>query len=496
MVTNEQVRRMRQKIMQGKTQEAAAAAAGMSVRTARTWQQGPVPSEMVGERTWRTRGDPFAGVWDEVIVPLLQQDTGRKLQATTVLDWLEERSPGSYNHGQLRTLQRRLRDWRALRGPEREVYFQQTHPPGREAQVDFTHCDVLGVTIEGQPFRHLLFEFILSYSGWRDVGLAFGETFEALAEGLQQALWDLGGVPEVVRSDNLSAATHELKRQRGRVLNDRFRAVLDHYGLQSTRINPRASHENGVVEQAHRRLKSAMEQALVIRASSDFPSVEAYRTFVAIVVDKQNQRVHVQQKLEEERAHLRPLPSAPILACSIYQARVHRWSTIRVSGRTYTVPARLIGHEVEARVYAHRVEVVYKGHVVAELERLRGEDRVRVDYRHLIGSLVRKPGAFARYRYREHLFPTSIFRRAYVELSLWRGERADVEYLRILHLAATTMETVVERVLVQLLESGEPFDYTAVRDLAAPSRPPTPELAALSPPDLRVYDALLQGVTG
>ena len=482
-------------MMRGKTQEAAAAAAGMSVRTARTWQRGPLPAEMTGERTWRTRGDPFVGVWDEVIVPLLQQDTGRKLQATTVLEWLEERSPGRYSQGQLRTLQRRLRDWRALHGPEREVFFPQTHPPGREAQLDFTHCDALGVTIEGQPFRHLLFEFILSHSGWRDVELASGETFEALVDGLQQALWNLGGVPEVVRTDNLSAATHDLRRQRGRVLNDRFRAVLDHYGLQSTRINPRSSHENGVVEQAHRRLKSAMEQALVIRGSRDFPSVEAYRTFVSTVVNKQNQRAHVQHKLEEERAHLRPLPSAPIPSCSVYRARVLRWSTIRVAGRTYTVPARLIGHEVEARVYARRVEVVYKGHVVAELERLRGEDRVRVDYRHVIESLVRKPGAFARYRYREHLFPTSIFRKAYVALSRWRGERADVEYVRVLHLAATTMETVVERVLAQLLEAGEPFDYVVVRDLAAPSRPPTPELTALSPPDLGVYDALLQGVT-
>ena len=495
MVTGEQVRRMRQKLMQGKTQEAAAAATGMSVRTARTWQRGPMPSEMESRRTWRTRGDPFVGVWDEVIVPLLQQDIGRKLEATTVLEWLEERYPGRYGRGQLRTLQRRLRDWRALHGSGREVFFSQVHPPGREAQLDFTHAGTLGVTIDGQPFRHLLFELVLSYSGWRDVELAFGETFEALVEGLQQALWNLGGVPGVVRSDNLSAATHDLKRQRGRMLNDRFRSVLDHYGLQSTRINPRASHENGVVEQAHRRLKGALEQALVIRGSRDFPGVEAYRAFVAIVVDKLNQRAHVQRKLEEERAHLRPLPSAPIPACSVYQARVHRWSTIRVSGRTYTVPARLIGHEVEARVYAHRVDVVYKGHVVAGLERLLGEERIRVDYRHVIASLVRKPGAFTRYRYREHLFPTSIFRQAHVALARWRGERADVDYLRVLHLAATTMEAVVERVLAQLLEAGEPFDYTAVRDLAAPSRPPAPELAKLSPPDLRVYDGLLQGVT-
>jgi hypothetical protein len=479
--------------MGGKRQEAAAAAAGMSVRTARTWQRGPMPSASPRQRTWRTRGDPFGDVWDEVIVPLLRQDAGRKLEATTLLALLEEHYPGRYSGRQLRTLQRRLRDWRALHGPEQEVFFSQVHPPGREAQMDFTHAAKLGVTIDGQLFRHLLFEFVLSYSGWRAVGLAFGETFEALVDGLQRALWDLGGVPDVVRSDNLSAATHDLKRQRGRVLNDRFRAVLDHYGLKNTRINPRASHENGIA--AHRRLKGTIEQALIIRGSRDFPTVEAYRAFIARVVDKQNQRAHVQQRLEEERAHLRPLPPAPIPACTVYRARVHQWSTVRVAGRTYTVPARLIGHEVEARVYARRVDVVHKGHVVAELERLRGDDRIRIDYRHVIGSLVRKPGAFARYRYREHLFPTPVFRRAYTALSRWRGQRGDVDYLRILHLAATTMEAVVERVLARLLDVGDPFDYTAVRDLAAPPRSPAPELAALSPPDLRVYDQLLQGVS-
>lgn len=140
------------------------------------------------------------------------------------------------------------------------------------------------------------------------------------------------------------------------------------------------------------------------------------------------------------------------------------------------------------------MEVIYKGQVVTVLERLRGEDHVRVDYRHLVGSLVRKPGAFARYRYREHLFPTPVFRQAYAALTRWRGERADVEYVRILHLAATTMETAVERALAHLLDAGDPFDYVTVRAMAMPPRPQAPGLAALSAPDLRVYDALVQGV--
>ena len=204
--------------MEGKSQQASAAASGMSVRTARTWQRGRLPSEKKGKRRWRTRPDPFAGVWAEEVEPLLRSDVEGALKATTILGWLEERHPGRFSMSQLRTLQRRLRDWRALSGPDREVYFEQAHPPGREAQMDFTHCGELGVTVGGEPLGHLLFHFVLSHSGWRYVDLAYGETFAALVKGMQGALWELGGVPEVVRTDNLSAATHELKGSGGRAL--------------------------------------------------------------------------------------------------------------------------------------------------------------------------------------------------------------------------------------------------------------------------------------
>ncbi len=118
------------------------------------------------------------------------------------------------------------------------MYFQQDHPPGREAQVDFTHCSGLGVTIGGEPFRHLLFHLVLSHSGWSYAEVCFGETFAALVKGLQGALWELGGVPRVVRTDNLSAATHELRDSRGRAINASYEAVLAHYGVEATRNQP------------------------------------------------------------------------------------------------------------------------------------------------------------------------------------------------------------------------------------------------------------------
>ena len=196
------------------------------------------------------------------------------------------------------------------------------------------------MTVGGEPFDHLLFQFVLSHSGWRYAEVSYRETFSALVSGLQGALWELGAVPEVVRTDNLSAATHELRDSGGRDFNESYQAILDHYGLKATRTNPRSSHENGVAEQGHRRLKDAIAQALVLRGSSDFESVEAYTRFVRRIVDKRNRLV--KEKMTREYPHLNSLPSAPVPEYVSYRARVRKWSTIRVVNRTYSVPSRLI----------------------------------------------------------------------------------------------------------------------------------------------------------
>lgn len=488
MVTNEQVRLLRQKQMENKTQEAAAAAAGMSVRTARKWQSGPLPSKRRAERDWRTRPDPFAVVWETEVVPLLRADSEGELEATTVLEELERRHPGEYGPDKLRTLQRRLRDYRAMEGPERTVIFPQEHVPGREGAIDFTDCTELGVTIGGEASPHLLFLFTLSYSGWVWVCRAVSETFEALSRGIQGALWALGGVPQVLRSDNLSAATHELASG-GRELTARYRDLLVHYDLKSSRIQAGESHENGVAEKANEVVKRGLRQALVLRGSRDFASEAVYDEFVKEVVHKVRNR-HVEDALKEDRARLHALPAQPVPLYTSYRPTVRKWSTIQVGGRTYSVPSRLIGYEVEARQYAEVIEVYYRGHLVETMPRLRGDKGHRIDYRHVIWSLVKKPGAFARYRYREDLFPSLVFRRAYDALRESRGERAEVEYVRILHLAASTMESTVEQVLATLLERGQALDYEAVQKLAAPVVPSVPEVAVPAP-DLRQYDALL-----
>lgn len=494
MVTDGQVKLLRYKLMEGKTQEGAAASAGMSVRTARRWREGGLlPSQRVAApRSWRTRHDPFAGIWEAEVVPLLEKDEEGVFEAARLFEELQERHPGRFSPGQLRTLQRRIRDWKAVRGPARQVIFPQVHPPGREAVVDFTHASDLGVTLAGQPLAHLLFTFKLSFSGWSWVRVAFGETFEALVEGVQGALWALGGVPEVLRHDNLSAATHELKRSGGRALTERFRGVLEHYGLRSTRIRPGESHENGVAERANDLIKRELAQALVLRGSRDFDDLDQYQVFASEAIQRHFNRF-LAEKLDKECEHLRPLPSSAVPTYTTYHPTVRRWSTIRVCGRSYSVPSRLIGHEVEVRQYPDWLEVYYRGQKLETMPRLRGESETRIDYHHIIWSLVRKPGAFARYRFREELFPTITFRRAYDHLRASRGDRAEVEYVRILHLAASTMESQVEGALAQLLEAGGAFDYAAVKALVCP-KPITVPVLTLPAPDLRAYDRLLAGV--
>lgn len=492
MVTDKQVQLLRLKMAQGKIVEAAAAAAGMSARSAHTWKEGALPSQTKRQRHWRTRVDVFADVWESEVIPLLERDEAGVLEATTIIAELGRVHGQRFTDKHLRTLQRRVRDWRAMHGPEREVFFEQQHVPGREAAVDFTDCTSLGVRVAGQLFAHLLFQFLLTFSRWRSVSLAFSETFEALVCGLQDAFWRLGGVPQVVRSDNLSAATHELPSG-GRELNRRFARVLEHYGVDSTRIEPGKSNQNGAVEKANDLLKSAIEQALIVRGSRDFATVDEYMGFVQGLVSRLNGQAET--RLQEETPRLKPLPAVRLPNYTKYDATVRKWSTIHFGSRTYSVPSRLIGCVVEVRQHPDLIEIFYRGKLAASMPRMRGDKTYRIDYRHVIWSLVKKPGAFARYRYREELFPTLTFRRAYDALVDARGERADIEYVRILHLAASTFESHVEAALETLMLRSTRFDYADVKAIAAPEQPAVPDVQ-IPRPDPTAYNALLAHAGG
>jgi hypothetical protein len=407
------------------------------------------------------------------------------LEAKTLFELLLERPEANYTEGQLRTLQRKIRRWRAEHGPHKEVMFPQEHRPGEYAQSDYTSMNELKITIDGEPFDHLVYHFMLPYSGWETGMVCFSESFETLIAGFQRAVAELGRVPHKHRTDNLSAATHDLKDGR-RAFNERYLGAMAHYGVEADRNTPGRAHENGSVEQAHHRFKRAVEQALLIRGTRDFADRASYEGFLREILAGRNKR---RMALGDDLRGMKELPPMRIEDFRRERVTVTRFSTVRAADNTYSVSARLIGQEVDLRLYAETIEVWHGGRQVATMERQRGRGNVAIDYRHVIWSLVRKPGAFARYRYREALFPTLTFRRAYDALGERLGGGADVEYVRILHLAASTSQTAVEAALEELLGRNELRDYAQVRAAAAPEPIEVPS-CVIEPPDLSTYDAI------
>ena len=258
--------------------------------------------------------------------------------------------------------------WQALHGPERDVIFRQEHPPGQQALSDFTDAMELGVTIAGVPLDHRLYHFRLAFSGWEQAHVILGgESFVALAEGLQNALWALGGVPLEHRSDSLSAAFRNLDRDAQADLTARYEALCAHYGMTPTRNNPGVAHENGAIEGPHAHLKRALQQALLLRGSSDFTDLDAYRRFVDEVVGQANARRH--KALEIERARLKPLPPRRTDDHEEELVTVTRSGGFLLRRIFYTVPSRLIGHRLRVRLYDDRLECLLGSTLVLTLRR-------------------------------------------------------------------------------------------------------------------------------
>jgi hypothetical protein len=487
MKTDAEVLIMLRERHKGRTQQQAAARAGMHPNTARAYEQrGALPSQLKQPRSYRTRSNPFETDWPWVQAQLARDPA---LQADTLFAALCAQSPDRYQPGQLRTLQRHIAHWRATHGPDREVMFAQVHQPGVRAESDFTHMTELGVTLASQPFPHLLYHLVLTYSNIEAIQLCFSESFEALAEGLEACLWQLGGVPEEHRTDNLSAAVHQIDLGGRKDFTARYTGLMAHYGLRPTTNTAGVAHENGDVEQAHYRFKRALDQALHLRGSRDFPSRDAYLRFLQTLVRQRNQTR--QTKWVEERVTLRPLPATPLHPCRELRLTVTSSSTITVLRNTYSVPSRLIGTLLTVRVRADVLELYVGTSQVLTLERLHGRQQQSINYRHLISSLVRKPGAFAHYRYRDELFPSLTFRKAYDALTRQLPSRAEKEYVAVLHLAATTSEGDVEAALTLLLDQGQAPTLVATCTLVqAPTARLLPTLLTPSL-DLATYDQLL-----
>jgi transposase len=492
VVTRAQLKKLVHERNQGNTITMSAQKAGMSRQTARKHlqQDDPLKQEKA-PHTWRTRQDPLEAIWPEAESMLREAP---ELEARALFEYLHQKHPCHLKAAMLRTFQRRVKAWRLAEGPDKEVFFTQDQVPGKVLAIDWTDMNQLNITIQGQAYPHKLFHAVLPYSNWEWAVRAQSESILSLRSGLKTTLGQLGRVPAELLSDHSSTATHQLKRgSKERGFNDEYLGICEHYGIKPRTINVGRPQENGDCESSHGHLKRRMRQQLLLRGSRDFDSEEEYDAFLTKVLEAANGLRA--QKLSEE---LTAMSDKEVRALSDYQevmVTVSGNSTIRVRKLAYSVPSRLIGNKLLARIYENRIVLWAGTREVAQLPAGRGDSGVVFDFRHIIGHLVRKPGAFAGYRWREELFPAPAYRAAFDHLERKSPGQADKRYLHILKLAADLGVTAVENALESLLAQVHPEISTAtVRELLETWQDLEREFRERPPleVDLGSYDDLLE----
>jgi hypothetical protein len=484
--------RLYMKFRQIHSTSVAAAKASISVATAYRIEKDPRLPSQKREPRGRRRADPLGGIFDTEIVPLLK--AARSIRPVAIFEEMMRRHP-ELNEGVRRTLERRIRAWRAVHGEEQEVIFRQTQEPGRLGLSDFTDMVSFGVTIAGQPLDHRLYHFRLAYSGFEHAHVVLGgESFVALAEGLQNALWSLGGVPRDHRSDSLSAAFRNLDKDAREDLTRRYEELIAHYGMTASRNNAGIAHENGAIEGPHGHLKRAIEDALLLRGSRDFDDLAAYRRFVDEIVGRRNAR-NV-KRIDVERAQLRELPERRTTDYEELSVRVTSSGGFTLRKVFYTVPSRLIGHRLRVRLYDDRLDVFIGSTHLMTLPRGRaspsGKHDQVVNYRHVIHSLRRKPMALLNLVYRDRLFPREAYRRIFDLLVERLPERQAcrimVELLGLAHERGCESELADE--LTVCLDDRQLPDMAALRVRFAPDPARLPNVVVRLAP-LQAYEALI-----
>jgi hypothetical protein len=475
----------------------AAAKAGFSTATAYRFEKDRrMPSQKQTPRE-RRRPDPLAAIWDGEIVAMLK--AAPSLRPIAIFEEVRRRHP-ELGDNIRRTLERRIRAWRAVHGAEREVIFRQEHPPGRLGLSDFTDMGDLAVTVAGAPLIHRLYHFRLAYSGFAYAHVVLGgESFVALAEGLQNALWALGGVPDQHRSDSLSAAFRNLDRDAEADLTRRYDDLCSHYGMTPTRNNPGVAHENGSIEGPHGHLKRAVEDALLMRGSRDFDDIAAWRRFVDELVGRRNAG-HA-KRIDQERAILNPLPPRRTADYEEVLVRVTSSSGFLLRKVFYSVPSRLIGHQLRIRLFDDRLDCFLGATAMMTLPRGRphpnGKHGHVVNYHHLIRALSRKPMALLNLVYRDQLFPRRAYARAFEALLTKEPERRAcrvmVGLLMLAHEQACEGELADK--IAEDLDAGRLPDLKIMREHFAPSAGMVPEITvALA--SLAAYDEIAASIRG
>jgi len=479
---------------QGLTQETSAAKADISERTGRRLEKVGLPKDK--PHHWNTRKDPLAPVWLQELAPLLEMEP--TLTGLTLWEYLDEHYPNQYAYSVLRTLQRRVKHWRATKGPEKAVMFRQSMPPGQQGLSDFTHPRT-AVTILGEPFKHLIYQFRLAFSGWRDATvIQGGESYSALSDGLQNALYKLGGSPKEHRSDSLSAAY--INQAQKDKLTESYQALCAHYGLVATRNNLGVSHENGAIETAHGSLKHRLEQAIKLRGSHDFESIAQYQQLIDQCISRLNK--YSQSRLKEEHNALSPLPKQRFIAYSELVTRVTTGSMVVVKHTLYSVPSRLIGETIRVHIYHDRLIGFVGSTQVFNFNRVYSHKqgcRARsIDYRHLIHSLASKPQAFRYSQYQDELFPDDNYRQLWLIVDQQLEPRMACKWmvgiLRIASISSDGHQKQHEMLLGQrLLQLAQDNKLPSLEEVRAPYITQQSEVMSLSTTqhDIHSYDQLL-----
>ncbi|MEY4589741.1 MAG: hypothetical protein RL497_1817 [Pseudomonadota bacterium] len=454
-LTDQQIRLYMHERTEGHTQPTAAAKAGISERSGRRIDLSECTTAPKPPRAWSTRQDPLAAIWPTVLIPLLEKSP--ELTPITLLEYLDDHYPNHYDEKILRTLQRRVKTWKAQHGPNKEVMFRQIKIPARLGLSDFTTLKNQIITLKGEVFTHILYHYRLAYSGWCHVKvICGGESFTALSTGLQDAFWRSGGAPLEHRTDSLSAAfnNHAEEEQ----LTARYQEVCQHYNVKATRNNKGVSHENGAIESPHGHLKKRIKQAILLRGSHDFNSLEDYQLFIDSIVSKINRRCVT--RFQEERTQLQALPKRRTQDYAEHKVLITSSSTFDLKRVTYSVPSRFIGESLTVHLFdAHLI--LWHGHKnVLQLARIYASKTQRarqINYRHLIDSLVRKPQAFRCSSLRAELLPSLDYQRIweYADQTL-SPENACRYIVRILHLAAQDQnEGPLGRYITDFIARGE-----------------------------------------
>jgi transposase InsO family protein len=490
-ITNRQENLYMNKRQQGQSQETAAAKGGISERSGRRIEKGERPS-IPKERHWRTREDPLDAIWESELVPLLEKEP--QLTGLTLWEYLEDEHAGQFPYQVLRTLQRRVKHWKATQGPDKAVIFRQSVPAGQQGLSDFSHPNT-EITLQGEMFSHLLYQFRFAYSGWRYVQIILGgESYSALADGLQSALALAGGSPVEHRTDSLSAAFNNHAEEQK--LTQAYEALCAHYNLRGTRNNPGVSHENGAIECAHGSFKHRLDQALKLRGSADFTTIKDYQAFLNKVTERLNKRCH--SRFKDEQAALQALPDERFMDYSELSLKVTRSSTLEIKKVLYSVPSRMIGENVRVHVYHDRLAFFIGQTLTSTLARIypkAGQERCRcIDYRHIIHSLSAKPQAFRFLQFRDELLPTETYRKLWLYGDQQFQSRDACKWIvGVLRIAMDhDCEERLGHELMALVDSKQPLPTLKALQERYLGNKPVPIIPARQQ-DLASYDHLLQG---